>query len=427
MAVRWTGWLIAAWTGAVVLPPSPVAAQRVAVPLEARVWLDRGAEPVLRRGESARLYYRASRNAFLSIFQIDTNGSVRMVFPRSPEDDNLVRGGVDYRLLFARSSFWQVDEDPGVGYFFVVASPLPLAFSAFRYSYFERGWDVSHVAREVYRDPYVAMDEYVAALIPDWEEVPYALDFLTYHVGRGYEYPRFLCYNCHGFRPYSAWNPYAFGCSDFRVMIFNDPYYYPATRYRGDRVVYVRPPQPFEPRFAFKERTAGEPTTPLRLAAERRSTAGIGSGGMPGGRVPSTGGAEGGAPRRGAGAAPATGGGATPLQGLPNAAGGATGAPSGRIPASTDERPRPALQPRPSVGPGPSRRPVQPGGSSTTPQRPQAQPAPTTPPAARPDTRPQPATSGGSSQPNVRPQPANPSAGAPPPPVSGATRPPPGR
>ena len=72
---------ILTWSG---LAPGVVHAQDPgAYPMEARVWLDRGAEPVLQRGERARIYYRVSESAFVSIFHIDTNGNLRMVFPSS--------------------------------------------------------------------------------------------------------------------------------------------------------------------------------------------------------------------------------------------------------------------------------------------------------------------------------------------------------
>jgi hypothetical protein len=273
---------------------TPATSGAQAPELSARVWLDRGEDPVLGRGERVRLYYRTSADAFVSIFQIDTNGTVRVLFPRSPDEDHYARGGRDYRLLFPRSTWWTVEDDPGVGYFFAVASPEPFDFSSFRYSHFQGGWDLSFVGRTAYADPYVAMDEYIARLIPDWEYVPYALDFAAYHVERRYDYPRFLCYDCHGFRPYSAWNPYFFTCSTYRVVVYDDPYYYPITRYRGDRVVWVRPSNPGQPRFVFKERARGEPGTPVvasrppvadrpgvgGTAAPRRSTGGVGSGGV---------------------------------------------------------------------------------------------------------------------------------------------------
>jgi len=231
--------------------------------LEVRVWIDRGDEPVLERGDRARIYYRVSEDAYVAIFHIDTNGTVQLLSPGTPGEVDWVRGRRDYRLLFPRSTYWFVEDDPGMGYFFAIASPEPFDFSRFRYSPYEGGWDLYQVGRQVYRDPYQAMDDYVVALIPDWEYVPYALDFTSYHVGREYEYPRFLCYDCHGFRPFTSWNPYLAACVDFRVVVYNDPYYYPAYRYRGDRVVFVRPPAPGLPRFAFKERARGESSVPL--------------------------------------------------------------------------------------------------------------------------------------------------------------------
>jgi hypothetical protein len=230
-------------------------------PLEARVWMDRGHEPVLQRGEAVRLYYRVSESAFVAIFHIDTNGTTRLVFPNSPQENHFARGGRDYRVLFPGSSYWYVGDDPGMGYFFIVASPEPFSFADLRYSHYDGGWDLGFVGRQVYSDPYLAMDDYVAALIPDWEYIPYGLDFTSYHVEQRFDYPRFMCYDCHGFRPYYSWNPYHYACTSFRVVIYNDPYYYPVTRYRGTRVVYVQPRRGIA-HFGFKERAVGEPWTP---------------------------------------------------------------------------------------------------------------------------------------------------------------------
>ncbi len=227
--------------------------------LEARVWFDRGDEPVLRRGERVRVYYRSTEEAFVAILNIDTDGTTRLLFPRSPDENHHVRAGRDYRLMFPGGSEWHVEDRPGLGYFFIVTSREAFDFSALRYSRFDGGWDMSLVGRQVYTDPYVAVDDLVAHLIPDWEYGDYALDFATYHVGQRQPYPRFLCYECHGFRPYTVWNPYAHSCSNFRVVIYDDPYYYAAFRYRGNTVVYSRPIAPGVPRYQFKERAARKP------------------------------------------------------------------------------------------------------------------------------------------------------------------------
>ena len=261
-ATTWYRMLAAALVALVMGGALPLGAESPLPQLEARVWLDRGHEPVLHHGDRVRLYYRANRDAYVSIFHLDTNGRTRLVFPRSPFDTHRVRGGRDYRLLFPGSSYWNVLDDPGVGYYFAIASERPFDFGAFAYAS-RGGWDLGVGFSSIYHDPYVAMDDFVAALIPGWEYAPYALDFATYSVGRRYDFPRFLCYDCHGFRRFSAWNPYLHSCNNFRVVIYNDPWFYPAFRYRGRRVVFVRPPAYRQPRFVFKERAWGESAAPV--------------------------------------------------------------------------------------------------------------------------------------------------------------------
>lgn len=255
---------------------------------EARIWLDRGDEPLLQRGDRVRVYYRTAADEYVAIFHIDTDGAVTLLHPRAPEDDSYTRGERDYRLLFPESSYWYVDEYPGKGYFFLVASPEPFDLSGFDYSLHERRWDLTRVGQEVYRDPYLAMDDYVAKLIPNWEQLPYALDFISYDVGEVHEYPRFLCYDCHGYRPYVAWNPYTYACADFRVVIWDDPWYYPRYRYQGTRVVYAAPRRGVA-RFEFKERANGETWTPLTRTRElpvRRSVDYVEPGAAQQGRAP---------------------------------------------------------------------------------------------------------------------------------------------
>lgn len=260
-----------------VAPGAAVAQTLVITPeseqdsLQARVWLDRGEEPVVQPGDVVRVYYRTSADAWAAIFRIDTDGVISLVFPQHPETDGWVGGGQDYRLLFPQAASWRVDEDPGTGYFFMVASPEPLDFSVFGFDP-DGGWDLSEVGSTVYEDPYVAIDDYVAAILPQWETTPYALDFLSYDVGETHEYPRFLCYDCHEPQSYAAWDPYANQCTTWQIVVWSDPYFLPRYRYAGTRVVYARPAAP-RPRYGVAVRRAGElwsPITRLRTPPPRR-------------------------------------------------------------------------------------------------------------------------------------------------------------
>lgn len=439
-------WIIvtAALLGSMVVAPGPLEGQD-SYDIETRVWTDRGDEPVVRRGERVRIYYRVSRDAYVAVFHVDTDGTAQLVFPRSPEENHYVRGGHDYRLLFPRSPYWSVTDYPGVGYYFVVASPQPFDFSAFRYSHYGSGWDLTQVGRTVYRDPYRAMDDFVAHLIPDWEYTPYALDFLEYRVGdSSYRYPRFLCYDCHGFRPYTAWNPYRYTCLSFRVVIRDHPYYYSRTRYRGSSVVYTRPPVSGGPRFAFKERAEGESGAPMVVSgvadrpgvrgdpAPRRPSSSTGSqpsttrgGDAPGtrGRTPGrdavgsggrSSGGEATPPRRPSSVLPGRGGTrATPptvrVEPRPTdparvrrPSGGGAGA---NRPSGSSGRERPILQRRPRSGSGSASPP------SRTPVRPDQPTRRTRPPAARSGGGRGGEASGGSARPSRPPPRSSGSAG----------------
>ena len=230
-------------------------------PVEARLWVDGGDEPVVQRGERVQIRYRTSADAYSAVFRIDTDGRITLLHPSTSWQDGWAPGGRDHRMVLEQSPFWTVADDPGVGYFFLVSSPEPLDLSAFEYDG-TYGWDLSPVGAVVYDDPYVAMDDFVAALIPSWETVPYGLDFVTYHVGEPRSYPRFLCYDCHTAHEFSDWNPYAEVCSEYRIVVYDDPYYHPAFRYSGTRTVYPQP-LPNRPRYAIAVRANGDAWTPI--------------------------------------------------------------------------------------------------------------------------------------------------------------------
>src|SRR5436309_6889714 len=105
-------------------------------------------------------------------------------------------------------------------------------------------------------DPYVALTDLAQRIVPDgYSDWDY--DIAPYYVQQHYDYPRFLCYDCHTYVSYSSWSPYDYTCVRFRIVVFDDPYYYPYRYYGGTRVVFTRPYRP-EPRFIFKDRQASD-------------------------------------------------------------------------------------------------------------------------------------------------------------------------
>ncbi|MCP4684302.1 MAG: DUF4384 domain-containing protein [bacterium] len=65
--------------------------------LDVEVWTDHY-DGEYYSGDNIVVYFRASRDAFVSIYSIDTRGRVNLLFPADPTEDNYVRGGVTYSL-----------------------------------------------------------------------------------------------------------------------------------------------------------------------------------------------------------------------------------------------------------------------------------------------------------------------------------------
>ena len=222
------------------------------------VWTDR--KTPYRRGEGARIYFRTDEPGYVTVLRVDTDGRIRTLFPREPWGGTKVRGGRTQEVSDPRNGGgFTIDDDPGMGYLFALASPFP-----FQYDDITRGdyWDFRVVDEGRIRgDPYVALTDLAERIAPRGD---YQYDIVPYYVERHYEYPRFVCYDCHSYASYDEWDPYTTSCARFRVVIYDDPAYYPY-RYHPDRNVVVARPRRPAPRYVFKDAGPGtEYVTRLR-------------------------------------------------------------------------------------------------------------------------------------------------------------------
>ena len=123
-----------------------------------------------------------------------------------------------------------VDDDPGMGYLFAIASADPLDFRDIT-----RGdyWDYRLIdGGRIQGDPYVRLTDLAARLAPAGD---YDYDIAPYYVDRHYDYPRFVCYDCHAYASYRDWDPYRSSCTRYRVVIRDDPAVLPVPLWRPQR------------------------------------------------------------------------------------------------------------------------------------------------------------------------------------------------
>jgi hypothetical protein len=264
-----------------------------------RVWTS--GDDLFHRGDRVQLYYRTERDAYVTIFRVDTDGRVQVLFPRQPDDENYGYGGATYSVSnYDRSSAFYVDDYNGVGYIYAVASSAPFDYSAVEV---DGRWDLRSVSDgRIHGDPLTSMEEVSAQLMPQ-EFEDYDTHLLPYYVEQRYDYPRFVCYDCHTYTPWAYWDPYLAWCRRYTMVVYNDPYYYypsywyPNRYYGGRRVVYT---QQNTGRYVFKTRENSAPgidyrdrrltqNTPTDRRSDTRGVRGIdlgGTGSVPAPRTP---------------------------------------------------------------------------------------------------------------------------------------------
>ena len=282
------GWLVLAG-----LPHPRPATVDTALPAAHRpaagrvtVWSDRD-EPY-RRGEGARVYISVDEPSYVTVFRVDTDGRLRVLFPREPWTDTYVRGQDKLEVTGSRSGrSFLVDDDPGVGYLFAIAAAEPFDFRDIT-----RGdyWDYRLIdGGRIQGDPYVRLTDLAARIAPDGD---YDYDIAPYYVDRRYDYPRFVCYDCHAYASYDEWDPYRTSCTRYRVVVRDDPRFYPY-RYGGRNVVADRPAHP-GPRFVFRDADPRRPALSRGQASPRgdddsgRTSEDVGGrGSVPAPRLPS--------------------------------------------------------------------------------------------------------------------------------------------
>ena len=250
---RWMTRAFAALTLAIALP---AAAQARTLSLE--VWTDRGDDAIYQSGEAMQVKVRASDDAYMLVYEIDSNGLVSVLYPWR-RGSNLVEGHRTYRLPPEGSGYeLAVEKSTGQGYIVAIASrrpfrDLPWYLRPFDPQGESMGYENRHDEEDgfddtgkVVGDPMVAMERIRRRVLDrpsDTED--FASSYASYYVGHEVRYPRYLCADCHRPGRWAWWDgfdPYYTRCSvfDFRVnwnwcwgpCLWNNqmPYYYYVVR-----------------------------------------------------------------------------------------------------------------------------------------------------------------------------------------------------
>src|SRR5262245_17305429 len=170
---------------ALLLAPAPASAA-TQVPaasshLSVDVWINKEEGGVFNSGEKMQVFFRANDDAYVLIYNIDTEGYIHLIYPFRPMDPMRIQGGETYRVPSRHDPYDLVAEGPeGMEYVVAIASPLPFrdlpwylapgATSDARDSD-DEGDDQDDLDQGVIvGDPYVGMERLLSRLVPSGRE-----------------------------------------------------------------------------------------------------------------------------------------------------------------------------------------------------------------------------------------------------------------
>jgi hypothetical protein len=199
------------------------------------IWTDRGKDAIYEPGDPLEIKVRASDDAYLLVYDIDSQGYIRVLYPYEG-NSGFIEGRRTYHVPPASSDAQLVVQGPvGEGYVVALASrepfsPLPWYLRPYDPQAEGAGYVGAEDEQEdvtkdgqIMGDPFVAMERIRRKVIENPNnESAFATAYTSYYVHEPVRYPRYLCNECH--RPgywawWDGWDPYYTTCSafDFRV------------------------------------------------------------------------------------------------------------------------------------------------------------------------------------------------------------------
>lgn len=124
------------------VPPGNTSRKIVPQPkesLDVKVWLDKQCGSPYAQGEKIIINFRVNKDAYMTIYDVDTQGQVSVLFPNRHHPDNYVKGNQTYTIPNPNYSYDLVIEGPpGIEYVDAVASTDP--YYHWNYNRGEPGW-----------------------------------------------------------------------------------------------------------------------------------------------------------------------------------------------------------------------------------------------------------------------------------------------
>jgi hypothetical protein len=182
---------------------------------------------VYRPGKEIRFSFQTTKDAYVVIYNIDSEGYVNLLYP---EDGHLVMSEARTAHFIpdpATDVHWETGDKTGVEYVHALAVSKPDKINEDELYFLAKNDRLSTDKRfRIDLDPFLAFNSIDEELVNGAEQEPPATDYTYFYINRQVEYPRYLCSKCHS--PEKLPDPYAMECPEIiieKVAYDEDPHY----------------------------------------------------------------------------------------------------------------------------------------------------------------------------------------------------------
>jgi hypothetical protein len=186
-----------------------------------------GRGAVLMPGRDINLTFQTSDDAYVIIYNIDSEGYVHLLYPADGRPE-MVRGKKVHFLPEQGGTTWEVGGKTGIEYIHAVAVTDPSRIDRDELYYLAQNSVMPEDRRlRIDMDPFLAFNMIDEELIGEAERAAPSTDYTYFYINREVEYPGYLCYKCHS--PSKIPDPYEMECPevDIEMIAVNEDAGYP--------------------------------------------------------------------------------------------------------------------------------------------------------------------------------------------------------
>ena len=218
----------AASAAPVEINTSPALKPAVASDLDVSLRLIGGRGAVLMPGRDINLTFQTSSDAYVIIYNIDSEGYVHLLYPAGGRPEMIRGRKIHFLPEQGKDITWEVGGDTGIEYIHAIAVADPSRIDRDELYYLAQNSTMPEERRlRIDMDPFLAFNMIDEELINDAERMTPATDYTYFYVNREVAYPGYLCYKCHS--PSKIPDPYRMECPevDIEMIAVNEDAGYP--------------------------------------------------------------------------------------------------------------------------------------------------------------------------------------------------------